>query len=191
MWGLQNYRLLGHNAELQQTDPGTKLWANYIIYTHKTHCRFDCLFGFANLFRLKSDRHETRHVGRTSRHPGRFSYYILIHSYDSFMSLNVLEKICLFVMLHLFPHWNIILLTQCMVCLMIINVSMVHKIIAKHTTILEHRNINYLIFVNNRILGRSLMIGWRKKSWNPERVPSVFTFVSVCLCVGYRARLLT
>ena len=123
---------------------------------------------------------------RTSRHPGRFSYYILIHSYDSFMSLNVLEKICLFVMLHLFPHWNIILLTQCMVCLMIINVSMVHKIIAKHTTILEHRNINYLIFVNNRILGRSLMIGWRKKSWNPERVPSVFTFVSVCLCVCRR-----
>ena len=113
------------------------------IYIYKHHCRFVCLsvclFGFANLFRLKSDRHETRHVGRTSRHPGRFSYYILIHSYDSFMSLNVLEKICLFVMLHLFPHWNIILLTQCMVCLMIINVSMVHKIIAKRITFLEHR----------------------------------------------------
>ena len=27
------------------------------------------------------------------------------------------------------------------------------------------------------------MIGWRKNSWNPERVSSVFTFVSVCLCV--------
>ena len=33
------------------------------------------------------------------------------------------------------------------------------------------------------VLGRSLMIGWRKKSWNPERVPSVVTFVCVCLCV--------
>ena len=33
------------------------------------------------------------------------------------------------------------------------------------------------------ILGRSLMICWRKKSWNPERVSFVFTFVSVCLCV--------
>ena len=32
-------------------------------------------------------------------------------------------------------------------------------------------------------LDRSLMIGWRKNSWNPERVSSVFTFVSVCLCV--------
>ena len=32
------------------------------------------------------------------------------------------------------------------------------------------------------LLGRSLMIGWRKKSWNPERVPSVVT-LCVCLCV--------
>ena len=42
-------------------------------------------------------------------------------------------------------------------------------------------------------LGRSLMIGWRKKSWNPERVPSVVTLsvcVSVCLWTGYRAHLL-
>ena len=43
-------------------------------------------------------------------------------------------------------------------------------------------------------LNRSLMIGWRKNSWNPERVSSVFTFVSVCLsaCMyaGYRAHLL-
>ena len=29
------------------------------------------------------------------------------------------------------------------------------------------------------LLDRSLMIGWRKNSWNPERVSSVFTFVSV------------
>ena len=36
------------------------------------------------------------------------------------------------------------------------------------------------------ILGRSLMIGWRKKSWNPERVPSVVT-LSVCLSVCERA----
>ena len=44
---------------------------------------------------------------------------------------------------------------------------------------------------NKDFLGRSLMIGWRKKSWNPERVPSVFTFVcvclSVCVCVCTRA----
>ena len=32
-------------------------------------------------------------------------------------------------------------------------------------------------------MDRSLMIGWRKNSWNPERVSSVFTFVSVCLSV--------
>ena len=46
---------------------------------------------------------------------------------------------------------------------------------------------------------RSLMIGWRKNSWNSERLSSVFTFVSVCLSVclcvclyaGYRAHLLT
>ena len=30
------------------------------------------------------------------------------------------------------------------------------------------------------LLGRSLMIGWRKNSWNPERVPTVVTFVCVC-----------
>ena len=41
-----------------------------------------------------------------------------------------------------------------------------------------------------QILGRSLMIGWRKNSWNPERVPTVVTFVSVCLsvCVSVRPR---
>ena len=33
------------------------------------------------------------------------------------------------------------------------------------------------------ILDRSLMIGWRKNSWNPKRVPTVVTFVSVCLQV--------
>ena len=32
------------------------------------------------------------------------------------------------------------------------------------------------------VLGRSLMIGWRKKSWNHERVPSVVT-LCVCPCV--------
>ena len=90
MWGLQNYRLLGHNAELQQTDPGTKLWATYIIYTNKTHCRFDCLFGFATLFRLKSDRHETRHVVRTStRRLGKFSYYILYYFFNLYKTLLI------------------------------------------------------------------------------------------------------
>ena len=42
------------------------------------------------------------------------------------------------------------------------------------------KSANNIIF---NILDRSLMIGWRKNSWNPERVSSVFTFVSVCLCV--------
>ena len=32
------------------------------------------------------------------------------------------------------------------------------------------------------LLARSLMIGWLKKSWNPQRVSSVVT-LSVCLCV--------
>ena len=33
------------------------------------------------------------------------------------------------------------------------------------------------------VLDRSLMIGWRKNSWNTERVSSVFTSVSVCVSV--------
>ena len=33
------------------------------------------------------------------------------------------------------------------------------------------------------LLDRSLMIGWRKNSSNPERMSSVFTLVSVCLSV--------
>ena len=34
------------------------------------------------------------------------------------------------------------------------------------------------------MLDRSLMIGcWRKNSWNPERVSSVFNFVCVCVSV--------
>ena len=46
---------------------------------------------------------------------------------------------------------------------------------------------------NDTKMGRSLMIGGRKKSWNPERVPSVVTLcvLCVCLCVclwtGYRS----
>ena len=43
------------------------------------------------------------------------------------------------------------------------------------------------IAVYKHLLGRSLMIGWRKKSWNPERVPSVVT-LSVCLCVCVSVR---
>ena len=35
----------------------------------------------------------------------------------------------------------------------------------------------------NFVLDRSLMIGWRKHYWNPERVSPVFTFVRVCMCV--------
>ena len=38
------------------------------------------------------------------------------------------------------------------------------------------------------LLGRSLMIGWGKNSWNPERVPSVVTFVCVCLSVCLSVR---
>ena len=34
---------------------------------------------------------------------------------------------------------------------------------------------------NFSILNRYLMRSWRKNSWNPERMSSVFTFVSVCL----------
>ena len=39
---------------------------------------------------------------------------------------------------------------------------------------------------NAEILDRSLLIGWRDHSWNPERVSSVFTFVSVCVPVCTR-----
>ena len=34
-----------------------------------------------------------------------------------------------------------------------------------------------------QLLDRSLMIGWSKNSWNPERVSSVFTLISVCLSI--------
>ena len=37
--------------------------------------------------------------------------------------------------------------------------------------------------VPDAVLGRSLMIGWRKNSWNPERVPTEVTCVCVCLRV--------
>ena len=49
-------------------------------------------------------------------------------------------------------------------------------------------HLSYFIYITSilscrcsQMLGRSLMIGWRKKSWNPERVPSVVT-LSLCLC---------
>ena len=40
-----------------------------------------------------------------------------------------------------------------------------------------------MIWNKDTLLGRSLMIGWRKKSWNPERVPSV---VTLCVRVSVR-----
>ena len=53
------------------------------LYIYKYHCRFVCLFVglfacmlvIANIFHLKSERHETRHVLllNLSRHSGRFS----------------------------------------------------------------------------------------------------------------------
>ena len=39
-------------------------------------------------------------------------------------------------------------------------------------------------------LDQSLMIGWRKNSWNPERMSSVFTFMCACLCVCLSVHLL-
>ena len=47
-------------------------------------------------------------------------------------------------------------------------------------------NINWHTDLPTKILlllGWSLVIGWRKNSWNPERVPTVVTFVCVCLSV--------
>ena len=40
-------------------------------------------------------------------------------------------------------------------------------------------SFNLHIAIQWFLLGRSLMIGWRKKSWNPDRVPSVATMFSV------------
>ena len=34
---------------------------------------------------------------------------------------------------------------------------------------------NHGVYLISAQLGRSLMTGWRKKSWNPERVPTVVT----------------
>ena len=49
----------------------------------------------------------------------------------------------------------------------------------------------YFIVFSQSFLDRSLMIGWRKNSWNPERVSSVFTFACFSLWTGYRKHLLT
>ena len=55
----------------------------------------------------------------------------------------------------------------------------------------ETKSINIVLIVQylllfeelGRLLGRALIIGWRKNSWNPERVPSVVTFLCVCVSV--------
>ena len=57
----------------------------------------------------------------------------------------------------------------------------------KHSNANVSMSINQVRLVGIWLLDRSLMIGWRKNSWNPERVSSVFTFVSVCLSVCLRA----
>ena len=51
------------------------------------------------------------------------------------------------------------------------------------------RKVESISAMDFQYLGRSLMIGWRNKSWNPERVPSVVT-LSVCMCAAYRSNLL-
>ena len=43
----------------------------------------------------------------------------------------------------------------------------------------------YYVISSGWILDQSLMISWRKNSWNSERVSSVFTFVSVCMSVRW------
>ena len=48
--------------------------------------------------------------------------------------------------------------------------------------------LSLFIFTSPVLLDRSLIIGGRKKSWNPERVSSVFTFVSVCVSVRLSVR---
>ena len=42
----------------------------------------------------------------------------------------------------------------------------------------------YMLY-NNFVLGLSLMISWRKTSWNPDRVPTV---VTLCVCLSVRER---
>ena len=56
------------------------------------------------------------------------------------------------------------------------------------------RLLSHVTFWTWWLLGRSLMIGWSIKSWNPERVPTVVTLSvcpSVCPWTTYRAHLLT
>ena len=38
--------------------------------------------------------------------------------------------------------------------------------------------------VHHHLMDRSLMIGWRRNFWNPERVSSLFLTPSVCLSVS-------
>ena len=54
------------------------------------------------------------------------------------------------------------------------------KVTLPHIFARHGRDITHL--KHKTVLDRFLMIGWRKKSWNPERVPSVDT-LCVCLCV--------
>ena len=65
--------------------------------------------------------------------------------------------------------------------LKMINLALGHTIV--YVTIKHLILCKGYMAVMSKILGRSLMIGWRKNSWNHERVPTVVTFVCVCLCV--------
>ena len=82
--------------------------------------------------------------------------------------------------------WNGIGLTYIILCIFL-NSTTLHHLIFK--VIRWYPYISDIWIPPNYC--KSLMIGWRKNSWNPERVPTIVTFVSVCPFAGYMVHLLT
>ena len=67
-------------------------------------------------------------------------------------------------------------------CLLLQRLAGSHKSLFRHSSYYTNPSLNIISKTKKsslKVLGRSLMIGWRKNSWNPERVPTVVSFVSV------------
>ena len=76
--------------------------------------------------------------------------------------------------------WDIWVCNGLLVCCSVCVYRCVHMFVWRPVSISVSQSV---------LLGRSLMIGWRKKSWNTERVPTVVT-LCVRVCAAYMSHLL-